>query len=76
MQVLPCGSKVYVGDTTTGNNGSRGVITEILIQDKNISYKVAWWNGGSRVCEFLTEGEIRVKEVKEVTIGFIPKEKT
>lgn len=77
MHELICfnpGSAVWIGEETEQLEGH---ILELNLDDtKGITYKVAWWRGNDRKCEWLHACEIRLKsdpdasKVRLKLIGF------
>lgn len=49
-----------------------GTICEVLIGNNNIvRYKVSWWNGRARHCEWFDSFEVKINDkTVEKTIGF------
>ena len=65
MEIYKPGTKIKIHDEI------EGVITQvIIIQTENCLYKCAWWNGRTRIEEFLYEMEFSTDGQNKKPIGF------
>ena len=66
MLVFPLGTMVDI------EKDIQGKIVGIQLDQNGTMYKIAWWNGRERKCDWLYDIEIlRFSEPKSVQIGFI-----
>jgi hypothetical protein len=59
-----------VGSTVTIGDDINGLVTGILLDGDGLQYKVAWWSGRERKCEWLTNDEVHPVNPIAVRIGF------
>jgi hypothetical protein len=65
IDAWPLDSKVSLAD------GIEGTIVEVAIRSgPNVRYLVAWWNGGNRIEQWISESELRVAGPQKLRIGF------
>lgn len=67
MEIFEPGTKVVVAENLTGT------IVQVLIEaPRRVQYKVSWWNGRSRSCEWLESFEFEAHNGStKVPIGFV-----
>jgi hypothetical protein len=66
INILTPGSRVTVGESIAA------VIVEVLIgSDLQVQYKIAWWNGRARCCEWLESCELQdIGQATNASVGF------
>jgi hypothetical protein len=70
VEVLEIDSPVLIGPK---EDKIQGVVVQVVLDAEGIGYKVAWWNGRERRCEWLRESEVdayRSSSVKRMEVGF------
>lgn len=70
IRVFAPGTEVAIAP---GGDHIRGKIVEVAINDGGtIQYRVAWWNGRTRNCDWLSASEVSWTDGAErVRIGFV-----
>ena len=67
MDVYRPGSEIHVGE----KHDIPGKIHQVLLRpDGNIIYKCSWWNGATRIEEFLYDGEFTIDKPEKIRIGY------
>lgn len=69
VNAIPLKSKVRIVDAD--KTYFCGTVTGIMIDVEGLQYRVAWWDGRSRKCEWLMEYEVETDGAAPVAvIGF------
>lgn len=62
------------GTTVDLGNGLEGRVLDVCLKTQGEQYRVAWWNGKTRVVEWLEAEELSpVQSTKTALIGFVQK---
>ena len=68
INCTPIGSRVKIG---TERDPIDGIVTGICLKGiSEVTYEVAWWNGGNRCTAWLTPEELIADGDETLTIGF------
>lgn len=62
MNVIRVGETVLIGGWFVSESPITGTVVGVMIDGQDMShvqYRVAWWNGAARVCEWIEAAEIK-----------------